>query len=441
MSWKALCRRRSPTRWAGSEFRKHYVLYCVPLVDKDGVEAGDQGKGRRPHDHNRDYGNTHLYPEIAAIQQLAAEKGVTYALDLHCPALRGDIHETFYFDGLAMPQVRSNLKELIAWIGEERPPAATIPVDLLKSAPTTRPTEGMPFSHYFAHQPGMVMAATLEVPYSQRQANSTPTWPATMGHALCRAWVRTHFQPTAPERREAREDFAALTQLRSDFQKTYRPTPDEASKLLGEFLKPDACHLRAEAKLLTGLLQATRKRPAEALAAYDAALADPAATTAQRASALLQRLQVLLAAAELRPDQIEATLARLEQLPYPSPEQLGRAYEPVSAFYQQRENYDRALDYARRWVTIASRYDMGRALNQVAAVQDLRGEKPQAIQTRQQAVEVLRRELDPMPRGVFGPHMAADLFDALQGIPMTHSSVPGNCASVRSSASHAAMSR
>ena len=40
--------------WAGSEFRKRYVLYCVPLIDKDGVEAGDQGKGRRPHDHNRD---------------------------------------------------------------------------------------------------------------------------------------------------------------------------------------------------------------------------------------------------------------------------------------------------------------------------------------------------------------------------------------------------
>ena len=49
-----------------------------------------------------------------------------------------------------MPQVRSNLKELIAWIGEERPPAASVPVDLLKNAPTTRPTEGMPFSNYFA---------------------------------------------------------------------------------------------------------------------------------------------------------------------------------------------------------------------------------------------------------------------------------------------------
>jgi len=30
-------------------------LLVVPFVDKDGVEKGDQGKNRRPRDHNRDY--------------------------------------------------------------------------------------------------------------------------------------------------------------------------------------------------------------------------------------------------------------------------------------------------------------------------------------------------------------------------------------------------
>ncbi|MBL8828742.1 MAG: hypothetical protein JNM18_17315, partial [Planctomycetaceae bacterium] len=75
----------------GRAFRQRYVLYAIPLVDKDGVQAGDQGKNRAPHDHNRDYGPTPMYPEIAAIQALAESQQVQYAIDFHCPALRGDI--------------------------------------------------------------------------------------------------------------------------------------------------------------------------------------------------------------------------------------------------------------------------------------------------------------------------------------------------------------
>ena len=54
----------------GDEFRKRYVLYAVPFVDKDGVEEGDQGKNRKPHDHNRDYGEKSIYPEVQAIKDL-----------------------------------------------------------------------------------------------------------------------------------------------------------------------------------------------------------------------------------------------------------------------------------------------------------------------------------------------------------------------------------
>ncbi len=36
------------------EFRRNFLLFAVPFVDKDGVEEGDQGKNRKPHDHNRD---------------------------------------------------------------------------------------------------------------------------------------------------------------------------------------------------------------------------------------------------------------------------------------------------------------------------------------------------------------------------------------------------
>ncbi len=50
----------------GAEFLSKYCIYAVPLVDIDGVENGEQGKGRGGQDHNRDYG-VGTYPEITAI--------------------------------------------------------------------------------------------------------------------------------------------------------------------------------------------------------------------------------------------------------------------------------------------------------------------------------------------------------------------------------------
>src|SRR5699024_2891825 len=42
--------------------RKYVEFSFIPFVDKDGVEDGDQGKGRNPHDHNRDYRKSPIYP-------------------------------------------------------------------------------------------------------------------------------------------------------------------------------------------------------------------------------------------------------------------------------------------------------------------------------------------------------------------------------------------
>lgn len=61
-------------------------LFAVPFVDYDGVVDGDQGKGRWPYDHNRDYApeKESIYPECAAIRR-AAEEGCHYAFDFHAP--------------------------------------------------------------------------------------------------------------------------------------------------------------------------------------------------------------------------------------------------------------------------------------------------------------------------------------------------------------------
>ena len=75
----------------GRLLRDHGDFFIVPFTDKDGVEDGDQGKNRRPHDHNRDY-NLRIYPEIRAIteQVPAWSDGIPlFFLDMHCPWLRG----------------------------------------------------------------------------------------------------------------------------------------------------------------------------------------------------------------------------------------------------------------------------------------------------------------------------------------------------------------
>jgi hypothetical protein len=84
----------------GRELRARADILFIPFVDTDGVEDGDQGKNRRPHDHNRDYADTPIYPEVAAIKQLVPQWSAGRPLifiDLHDPALKTDVHETIHF--------------------------------------------------------------------------------------------------------------------------------------------------------------------------------------------------------------------------------------------------------------------------------------------------------------------------------------------------------
>ena len=76
----------------GRWFREHGAIFVVPMIDKDGVEAGDQGKNRKPHDHNRDYAGEPIYPVVAAIKKTLPEWSggkLDVAIDFHCPGLGG----------------------------------------------------------------------------------------------------------------------------------------------------------------------------------------------------------------------------------------------------------------------------------------------------------------------------------------------------------------
>ncbi len=86
----------------GQWFRDHVEFLIIPFVDKDGVEDGDQGKNRKPHDHNRDYAGDSIYPSVRAIRDLVpewSEGKLRIALDMHCPYIRGPNNESLYFVG------------------------------------------------------------------------------------------------------------------------------------------------------------------------------------------------------------------------------------------------------------------------------------------------------------------------------------------------------
>lgn len=79
----------------GRMLRKYVDLTIVPFADYDGAVAGDQGKNRYPHDHNRDY-TEFLYPETKAIAVLMEEAAPSMCLDIHAPWLYGDSNEFIY---------------------------------------------------------------------------------------------------------------------------------------------------------------------------------------------------------------------------------------------------------------------------------------------------------------------------------------------------------
>jgi hypothetical protein len=94
-----------------SFLREHVDLQIVPFLDKDGVEYGEQGKLRAPHDHNRDYRTDPLYASTRALMQLiqqthAEGRNVVTSMDIHCPWIRDGINEELATVGIPQPWQR-----------------------------------------------------------------------------------------------------------------------------------------------------------------------------------------------------------------------------------------------------------------------------------------------------------------------------------------------
>lgn len=82
-------------RW----LRAHAEVFIVPVMDVDNVATGNGGKEANPRDHNRDWDDTPVYPEVAAAQRhllaLATAGRLDVFLDLHNPGA-GDLRPFFF---------------------------------------------------------------------------------------------------------------------------------------------------------------------------------------------------------------------------------------------------------------------------------------------------------------------------------------------------------
>ncbi|HBJ18233.1 MAG TPA: hypothetical protein DDY70_00570, partial [Clostridiales bacterium] len=74
-----------------------FRIFCVPMMDIDGVENGDQGKTRLPHDHNRDYGEGSLYASVRAIKKVGETEHVRAFIDFHDPWNYGGENDEILF--------------------------------------------------------------------------------------------------------------------------------------------------------------------------------------------------------------------------------------------------------------------------------------------------------------------------------------------------------
>jgi len=152
------------------------TVAAVPFVDLDGVVSGDQGKNRRPHDHNRDYLPDPVYPATAAIMDYVNGRDIAFALDFHSPwhAGNGDDkaftvrcgHDNAPYDafGAALERETAACPQALRYhMGGDIGNNARWNQDCTPSC-----------SRYILRRPGVKLSASFETPYfgtSQNQAN------------------------------------------------------------------------------------------------------------------------------------------------------------------------------------------------------------------------------------------------------------------------------
>lgn len=159
--------------------RDKVEFMVVPFVDKDGVEDGDQGKNRRPHDHNRDYGDVPVHETVKAIKEIIPECScakLKIIFDLHCPYIfGGDFNEQVYMVGAASDKIwqqQQVFAEILAKFANDSlpyKPENNLPYGVGWNSGQNY-SAGISFTKWIiASLPDIKLTSTFEIPYSNSE--------------------------------------------------------------------------------------------------------------------------------------------------------------------------------------------------------------------------------------------------------------------------------
>jgi hypothetical protein len=155
----------------GRWLRENVEFLIAPMMDKDAVEEGLQGKNRLPHDAGRDYQNESVYATVAAMRKLLpkwADGRLRLALDLHCPSLRGPTADNIYFVGGPDP-INGKRVERLSQVLErvQKGPLVFRAKDFVPHGMLwNKLAEPRSFARWAAEVPGVHMGTTIELPFA-----------------------------------------------------------------------------------------------------------------------------------------------------------------------------------------------------------------------------------------------------------------------------------
>lgn len=158
----------------GKWYRENVEMMVIPFVDKDGSEDGDQGKNRKPRDHNRDYSGQSAHVETAAIREFVPQwsKGKLAAfVDMHCPWIRGKHNEDIYQPGKQEPRLWAQQQRFAQCLKQSiRGPLPYNPADDLPFGQAWNTggntSQGSSSTNWAGSLPGIRLATTIELPYA-----------------------------------------------------------------------------------------------------------------------------------------------------------------------------------------------------------------------------------------------------------------------------------
>ena len=159
----------------GEWFRENVELVAIPFMDKDGVEDGDQGKNRKPRDHNRDYVGKSIHPSVKALRKFVpawSKDKLRAAIDLHCPYLSGGRwNEQIYIVGAMNQKVWQEQLKFAAKLEKHRKgPLPFRSADVLPFGQAwnthSNYRDGKSIGRWAGELKGIRLATTIEIPYA-----------------------------------------------------------------------------------------------------------------------------------------------------------------------------------------------------------------------------------------------------------------------------------